>query len=276
MACSLFLSLGVLRSGSTWSYNVCQAVGKLLAARRRQPLGTAYMTHAELDMFLATEGANLHGPVVIKSHTIGYTALDWISTGRAKVICTYRDPRDCVVSMMTFFGGDFAATSRQIADGFDYLKIYQKAGNTLFVRYEQMMADPLGQIEQIAQHMNVDADRETLRQIEYDTNMQSSKKICDELKLRPEEKVFRSGTHRVDPVTSLHDNHIFNGKVGRWKEELSDAQGQSLTDFFRPWLVALGYEPTAAGTFNKPFGELPEYIPGAAQSPPNSAGHGAN
>jgi len=276
MGSSLFLSLGVLRSGSTWAYNVCQAFGRLLAMRQRQPFGTAYMTHSELEMFLNTEGANLRGPTVIKAHTIGHTALNWITTGRAKVICTYRDPRDCVISMMTFFGGDIAATSRQIADSFDYLKFYQKAGNTLFVRYEQMMADPLGQIEQIGRYLKIDVDRETLRKIEYATNLQNSKKICEELKDRPEEKVFRSGTHRVDPVTSLHDNHIFNAKIGRWKDELSDAQAESLTEFFQPWLVALGYVPTAGGIFNTPMQNLPVHIEGTVQAAPNAAGQSGN
>ncbi len=271
MSSSLFLSLGVLRSGSTWAYNVCQGFGRLLAARRRQSFGTAYMTHGELDMFLNTEGPNLRGPTVIKAHTIGYTALNWITTGKAKVVCTYRDPRDCVVSMMTFFGGDIAATSRQIAESFDYLKFYQKAGNTLFIRYEQMMADPLGQIEQIGRHLQIDVDRDSLRKIEHATNLQNSKQICEDLKQRPEEKVFRSGTHRVDPVTGLHDNHIFNAKIGRWKDELSDAQAESMTKFFQPWLVALGYEPTAVGTFNTAMQELPDPITAGAQTAPNSA-----
>ena len=276
MSKPLFLCLGVLRSGSTWSYNVCQALGRLLAARRREPFGNAYMTHDELDMCLNTEGPNLRGPTVIKAHTITQPALDWITSGKAKAICTYRDPRDCVVSMKTFFGGEIAATTRQIADSFDYLRFYQKAGNTLFVRYEQMMADPLGQIEQIARHLNIDADQATLRQIEYANNIQSSKKICDDLKRRPEDKVERSGTHRVDPATSLHDNHIFNAKIGRWREELTDAQATSLSEFFHPWLVSLGYEPTAGGTFNKPFDFLPP--PGACAGQPefHTAGLGQN
>jgi|HubBroStandDraft_1064217.scaffolds.fasta_scaffold193458_2 hypothetical protein len=273
MASSLCLCLGILRSGSTWSYNVCQALGRLLATRRRQPFGTAYMTHAELDLCLNTEGPNLRGPTVIKAHTIAHTALDWITTGRAKAVCTYRDPRDCVVSMMTFVGDDMATATRQIADSFDYMRFYQKAGNTLFIRYEEMMADPLGQIEQIARHLNIDVDQATLRQIEFVTNIQSSKKICNDLKHRPEEKVFRSGTHRVDPVTSLHDNHIFNAKIGRWKEELSDAQAKKLSEFFQPWLVALGYEPIA-GVFAKPFETLPP--PDACAGQPEFQAAGQN
>jgi Sulfotransferase domain len=276
MSSSLFLSMGVLRSGSTWAYNVCQQFGRLLAARRRQPFGTAYMIHSELEMFLNTEGVNLRGPTVIKAHTIGQTALNWITTGKAKVVCTYRDPRDCVVSMMTFFGSDLAATSQQIAESFDYLKFYQQAGNTLFIRYEEMMANPLGQIEQIGRHLQVDVDRETLRKIEHATNLQNSKLICEDLKQRPEEKVLRSGTHRVDPVTGLHDNHIFNAKIGRWKDELSDAQAESLTKFFHPWLVALGYAPNAGGTLNKAMQELPAPIEAGIQAGPNASDQSRN
>jgi Sulfotransferase domain len=248
----LFLSLGVLRSGSTWAYNVCRELGGLLAKRNGQRFGAGFMEYEELEKFLNTEGPNLPGVTVVKTHTIKPTALDWIATGRARAVCTYRDPRDCVVSMMTFFGHDIATTSRQIADSFNWLRLYQKAGNTLFVRYEQMMADPIGQIERIGRHLSIDVDQATIRRIDQSTNIASSRKICDDLKLRSEEKVLRSGAHRIDPVTNLHDNHIFNAKIGRWKEELTDAQAKSLTEFFHPWLVTLGYEPTADGTFNKP------------------------
>jgi hypothetical protein len=245
MDCSLFLSLGVLRSGSTWAFNVCQALARLLAARRGQPFAAAYMTHVELEKLLNTKNLNLPGPTVIKAHAIERTALDWLAAGRARAICTFRDPRDCVVSMMTFFGRDLDATRRQIAGSFELLRLYQNAGNTLFVRYEQMMADPAGQIERIAGHLNIDVDRTTARQIDRATNLETSRKICEDLKNRPEEKVLRSGDHLVDPITSLHDNHIFSAKFGRWKEELTEAQAKSLTEYFRPWLVSLGYELAA-------------------------------
>jgi hypothetical protein len=245
MDSALFLSLGVLRSGSTWAFNVCQALGKLRAERLGQTFTTAYMARGQLERFLTAEGPHLTGTVVIKTHTVRRETLDWLAAGRARAVCTFRDPRDCVVSIMTFYGRDLAAASTQIAGSFNYLRHYQKAGNTLFVRYEQMMADPAGHIEQIARHLNIEVDQATIREIEQGTNIESSRKICEDLKNRPQEKVLLSGNHRVDPISSLHDNHIFNAKIGRWKEELTEAQRKSLTEFFRPWLISLGYDPKA-------------------------------
>jgi hypothetical protein len=211
----------------------------------------------ELDGWLKTEGTKPGVATMIKAHDITYTALAWLTTGRAKAVCTYRDPRDCVASMLTFVGGDIAATCRRIADNFEYVRLCQEAGNTLFLRYEEIMADPMGQVEQIARHLKIEVDRETLGQIEAANNLENTKKICDDLKNRPGNAVMLADTHRVDPITSLHDNHIFNAKIGRWKEELSEGQGKAISDFFRPWLVALGYEPGAGGSFCKPLENLP-------------------
>ena len=254
---SLCLCLGILRSGSTWSYNVCRSLGKFSAMRMGEPFRAGFMGGRELDAWLKTEGMKPGGTTVIKAHDITYTVLAWLTTGRAKAVCTYRDPRDCVVSMLTFLGGDIGATCRRIADNFEYVRLCKEAGNTLFLRYEEIMAEPLGQIEQIARHLNVEVDPATLGQIEVANNLENTKKICDDLKNRPEKEVAISESHRVDRVTILHENHIFNAKIGRWKEELSEGQGKVITDFFRPWLVALGYEADAGGRFCKPLENLP-------------------
>jgi len=208
-------------------------------------------------MRLGLPGGGRGGATVIKAHDITYTALAWLTTGRAKAVCTYRDPRDCVVSMLTFVGGDIAATCRRIADSFEYVRLCQEAGNTLFVRYEEIMAGPIGQIEQIARHLEIEVDQGMLGEIELGNNLENTKKICDDLKNRPENAVAISETHRVDPITNLHDNHIFNAKIGRWKEELSEGQGKAISDFFQPWLVALGYEADAGGSVRKPLETLP-------------------
>ncbi len=84
---------GMIRSGSTWSFNVCRLMGDLLAKRRGQAHGSAYLDRNTLDQFLVTQAYVREGPAIVKGHELGPVALDWIHTGRAKAVCTIRDPR---------------------------------------------------------------------------------------------------------------------------------------------------------------------------------------
>ncbi len=241
MAAALILCTGILRSGSTWSYNVCRELAQSQARKQRRPFGSAYLTEPQLDFFLNSQGAAIPGPTVLKTHNVGSVAREWIRSGRASVVCTFRDPRDCVASMLKFFRQDFAGAARRMLADLELLNIYQSS-HGLLIRYEDMMSDSLAQIEKIALHLRIFVDRAELRRIDQATNLQSSQKICRELGGRDESQVRRSDGHRVDPATSLHDVHIMSSKSGRWKTELSDEQGRELTQMFHPWLVRLGYE----------------------------------
>src|SRR5580704_11060212 len=106
---------GVIRSGSTWSFNVCRLLGHLLAKRRSQRCGMACLREQSLEQFLQAEANLRDGPAVIKVHEVGPVAREWIRAGRAKAVCTFRDPRDCVASDMAFTGAGFDAAVQRVA-----------------------------------------------------------------------------------------------------------------------------------------------------------------
>jgi hypothetical protein len=207
--------------------------------RHRLPFGSAFLEYNELEKFLLHEPP---GVTVIKTHKVGLEAFDRIHSGKAKAVCTFRDPRDCAVSLRTFVGEKLEEVTKGILIGLELIKLYEMSPHTLFVRYEEMIVNPLEQIRRIAAHLNIELTEEQFRQIDHQTNLQASRRICQELKHRPEAKIFRADTHRVDPATNLHDNHIFSGDPGRWRLELTSEQARSLTRLFRPWLLSLGYE----------------------------------
>jgi hypothetical protein len=240
MASPIIICTGVQRSGSTWSFNVCRLLGQALAEQRREPFASTYVEQShDLDLLLQKP---VVGPRVIKAHNIGRLAFDQIHSGKVKAICTFRDPRDCVVSLRTFVGGEVETHTFGITNSLKLLKLYQMSPHTLFIRYEEMIAEPMQQIRRIAAHLNIQLKEDQLRRIERQTNLDNSSQICQELKYRPEARIVRHGTHRVDPVTNLHDNHIFSGKPGRWRLEMTSEEARMLTQLFRPWLLSLGYE----------------------------------
>ena len=126
----------------------------------------------------------------------------------AKAVCTFRDPRDCVASDLVFMGGGLEQTILRVNGSLEFLKHYQNTPHILLVRYEDMMTDRFSQIRRIAEHLNVTLDEQAIARIDAKTNLESSQKLCKELNHRPSNQVLTIQSHRVDPDTHLHENHI--------------------------------------------------------------------
>lgn len=104
------------------------------------------------------------------------------------------------------------------------------------------MKDRLAEIRLIAAYLNIRIDQKELEWIDEQTNITTSRKLCSQIRLGEDQSDAVEGSHRRHVKTLLHDNHIGTAKIGRWKEDLTDAQGQQLTRQFAGVLVTLGYE----------------------------------
>ena len=241
MPLGIVLCTGILRSGSTWSFNVARLMAKVIAGRQRTPMWSGYMMSAQTEQFFQATG-HPPGPTIIKTHGLGPEAIERVRTEGAKAICTYRDPRDCVASLMTFTGQNFQEAIESIRGNLLVLDEYFKGGKTHFIRYERMLEERMREIRGIADYLGVSIDEPMLARIDEMSNLQSSKKVCEDLRHRPEGQYLRSAEdHRVDPQTWLHHNHIHSGEVGRWRNELTRAQIEVANETFAPWLERLGY-----------------------------------
>ena len=241
----LVLCTGILRSGSTWSFNVCRLMATVVAGREKLPLWTGYMVAEQSEPFFQRIGAHQPGPTVVKAHSLGPIGMELLRSGRAKAICTYRDPRDCVASMITFAGRSFEDAVGSIAEALKMLDACAASDHALLVRYEEMIADPRRQIVAIANFLGLSLEPAILARIDELSCLETSRRVCEGLQARPADKVLCSlENHRVDPQTWLHDNHIHSGKVGRWRDEMTPQQVQVMQQAFEPWLRRLGYEAT--------------------------------
>jgi hypothetical protein len=239
MKLPLIFSTGMLRSGSTWAFNVCRLMAQVGAGK--SPIWCGYLTLEQTEEFLASNNGVVPGLTVIKTHGVGPLAQRTITKGMATAVCTYRDPRDCVASMMMFAGEPFDVAVERVRAGLEMLDAYTRRGQTLFIRYEDMIADRLAQVRKIAAHLELVLDDRVLRRIDQLTGIEHSKEICRQLSDRPQDQIISAMNHRVDPETWLHDNHIQSGQAGRWKNEMSEDQIDVLERAYGPWLDRLGY-----------------------------------
>lgn len=232
----------MMRSASTWSFNVCRLLGILLANHFKVPSGSAYLNPNELDIFLKTRMKTEPGYVVIKAHSLGEFALELIKNNEIKNVSTIRDPRDCVASRQLFEEETFEQSVHWIKNSLFYVHLYQQTKNTLFIRYEEMIRNPAFQIKEICSFLDVELSDKHLLEINEQTSMINAQRISNSIKTRPIHELLRDRSHVVDPTTQIHENHIHGGICGRWKTELSIIQQKAVIAELKPWLISLGYE----------------------------------
>ena len=236
---------GVIRSGSTWSFNVCRGLVQEHATQHNQACGSTYLPADQLETFVTQLWQTAPGSTVVKAHELGPSALAAIHAGSAKAVCTFRDPRDCVASDLEFMGTDLNECILRVNMTLEFLKYFQTTRNILLVRYEDMIADRRREIRRIAAHLGINATASVVSRVDDKTNLQSSRNLCRSLKDRPESSLINIQSHRVDPITHLHENHISDAKVGKWKTIFIPEHGRWLTEYFSSWLLKLGYETPA-------------------------------
>ncbi len=242
MASPLVICSGMMRSGSTWSYNVCRTMFMQLAVRTNRKVLHGYADSAIMDDFVLNRWALTPELVVFKSHEIGPAALTAVQAGNAKAVVTFRDPRDCVASYMIFKHWSFENSMHQISGTAKLLDQHALCEHSLLVRYEDMMTNRLGEVRRIATHLRLKFNEDFITGVDAATGMEAGMKVSDSLQNRPADKFVMSDNHKVDPTTHLHENHFNGGTIGRWKQELSPEQIRISTEFFASWLLRLNYE----------------------------------
>jgi hypothetical protein len=262
---------GVIRSGSTWSFNVCRALFQELSAQLNLPFGSTYLDGAYAEHFVSQQWQQVPGPAVIKAHQIGPVTLATIRAGHAKAVCTFRDPRDCVASDLVFMGQGLEFSINRVSASLEFLRFYQSTSHILLVKYEEMMADRIGQIRRIAAHLQIKSDDAMIARVDAATNIDSSRQVCQDLKNRAADQVLNIASHKVDPQTHLHEHHIGRATPGRWRDEFSADQASWLTEYFSPWLLQLGYETRDSLRSMLGSDRTGAFLPGAAVMPISAA-----
>lgn len=196
----------------------------------------------ELDEFLRGDALKKSGIAVIKTHFPGKLALQLIRAQKIHNLCTIRDPRDCVASRQLFEKEPFERSVEYIADNLAHVDYYRAFSNTLILRYEEMMDDSTAQIKKILGYLEFKMNDLQIGAINSNTSISAARKVSSDLEYLPPETVFIDRSHRVDPLSQIHQNHINGGHSGRWVSELSNVQKEVIIGKFRPWLEKYGYE----------------------------------
>src|SRR6266581_2236852 len=122
---------GMIRGGSTWSFNV---VLKLL--RSCDPNRKAFGIYSENPAVLAAAVKPRFSHLVVKSHALDRSTYELCRTGAVKTIYTWRDPHDVVVSCSRMFGFSVEHWIGPLQDALRVWSFHRATNSALIVSYD--------------------------------------------------------------------------------------------------------------------------------------------
>jgi hypothetical protein len=214
----LVLCNGMPRSASTWSFNVAMGLLRHVSSGRQVYGGY----HENVAQFLkSVPPAASH--VVLKCHSLDAVGRTLARTGEAKVIYTWRDVADAVVSSLGMFGGDFEDALASIDSSLELYRFHRHGGNAVIVGYEEITTAPLTAVRRVAAYLGVEEHSEIIREVAEENSFERTREKVEKVNASTNQ-LIRLGHAGYDPETLLHQHHIRDGRSGYGREILTVEQ----------------------------------------------------
>jgi hypothetical protein len=228
----------MIRSGSTLQFQLSAAIVEQAGMGRRLP----YAPESDFDHICPQDNVPSEFRV-FKVHVYTPAFSKECNENGARVVYSYRDIRDVAVSAMRKFDMSFGQLmeakwlEQAIADYYHWTK----CPLACIGRYEDFVGDISGEAEKINRFLGLPLTLQDISRLAEKFSVAQQLVQIQKIKeqngsaIFPNEIVF-------DPVELLHHNHIYQGKVGGWREILSDSEKMFLTDKFSVWLEENEYD----------------------------------
>ncbi len=229
---SLTATIGLHGSASTWVFNVIREL--MIAAHGEDQVVAGYAD--TLDKLPEGYGEK---HLVLKSHHGSPEMDDWLSTQKARMFLSIRDPRDASISMAQRFKAPLQQSARWIANDCARLERLAPRGHPV-LRYEDSFFDRPEAINILCTILNLEITEATQAKIFARYRTEAVRAFAATLATLPAERVAMVGDFTMDKVTQILSPHIGDGTTGKWRGLPEQVQTE-LTRFFSPFLQAFGY-----------------------------------
>ena len=249
VACGKYVfCAGMPRSGSTWQY---QVASHLLEQHRGGVRGGFLELASDFER-IEEQTAGRAPWLTLKTHN-GYPPYAAaLREGRALAVYSYRDVRDVTFSLMHKLHRSFDAIVHETFMLEQCLKdhaFWTALPNVLCQRYEDVMADPVGGVKEMAAFLGVpitDGEAEQLAAAySLEANRARAGQLTEALRAKGVDLDHPDNAVLHDEHSQLHWNHIRQGRIGGWREEVTPEQLVAMARLCAVWLRDNGYEKNA-------------------------------
>jgi hypothetical protein len=214
---------GMVRSGSTWSFNVALSLLRLSDPHRR-PFG--FYNENPAVHLAAVRPRQAH--LVIKSHNLDPSAHELCRSGAIKAIFTWRHPYDVIASAMRMFGSSLDHWIGVLRNALRVWSFHRATGSACILPYESIIRTPLASIDSIAVFLGIQIEPKLLCQIAEATSLERLREFSQRVNRLEPLRLFRKDGYLYDRRTLLHQNHILDGGIGYGAGVLNPAQLQTI------------------------------------------------
>jgi hypothetical protein len=249
LACGKYVfCAGMPRSGSTWQYQVASH----LLEQHRGGVRGGFLEQAGDFERIEEQTAGRAPWLTLKTHN-GYPPYAAaLREGRALALYSYRDVRDVTFSLMHKMHRSFDAIVHEtfmLEQCLNDHAFWTALPNVLCQRYEDVMADPVGGVKEMAAFLGcpiteVEAER-LAAAYSLEANRARAEQLMETLRAKGVDLNHPDNAVLHDEHSQLHWNHIRQGRIGGWREEVTPEQLSVLATMCGVWLLENGYERDA-------------------------------
>ena len=210
---------GMIRSGSTWSFNV--ALELVRSCRPHQRVFGFYNENPAV-LLAAVRPRTSH--LIIKSHNLDPSAYELCRAGSIKAIYTWRHPHDVIVSAIRMFGHSVEHWMGAVRNALRIWSFHQATDSACIIPYESIISTPVASVSSIAAYLGLHIQPEHARQVAEAMSAERLKSFSQQIDGLERSRVVQRDGYVYDRQTLLHHNHIRDGRVGYGAELLDPEQ----------------------------------------------------
>lgn len=261
----LVLAVGMYRACSTWQYGVAGAI----LEKHRNGTRLGFITGIYFDEKVKFGRFDSEWGV-LKAHDAHDRFAAILGTRQALGLYAYRDLQDVVYSYMHVSGSDFDSVMER---GFVELclnndRFWRAQPGMLVQNYDDLIANPVRGVEEIAEHLGVILSAGEAAQIaetlSWKANQRKLKRLADQLQSAGMD-LAADDQASIDPVSLLHWNHIRSSDPTAGSPQATVREQRLIELSRQSWLAAQGLEapseiPAEPDEDSEPI-HLASYIP---------------
>jgi sulfotransferase family protein len=200
---------GMVRSGSTWSFNVAL---ELLRSYNPQQRTFGFYTEKSAVLLAAVRPRSSH--LVIKSHVLDPSAYELCCTGAIKALYTWRHPHDAIISSLRMFGYSVDHWISVVRNALRLWSFHRATGSACIISYESIRRTPVAAIHDIATYLEIQIEPAQESQIAEKLSLERLRDFSQQIDGLNSIRVVRKDGYVYDRKTLLHKNHIRDGGIG--------------------------------------------------------------
>ena len=169
----IILCTGMMRSGSSWSYNAV----RLLMKENSPKIASGYAD----DIGRALAEARDADHVIIKTHKPDGLGRALIRHHACRIVHSFRQPIEAMASMMQTYDGDFDRQLTAIEAGFDILRFELDCGGVHFIWYDEILHHGARRVQALADYLGLDVPDAVIQNIAHNLSREAMIKATTNL-----------------------------------------------------------------------------------------------